>query len=143
MKAGYTHYSLEDLDTHPEKPGSRWELSPELGIEAFNFNVAIIDPDERLSQTHFHYHHEQSELFYVAAGRCRVETESEGFDLETNEIVVFEPGESGVHVLHNPFDAPCTIVAVGWPPEDRHPVTKVETLESLLERRYGEDYQSG
>lgn len=140
MSEGYTHVSLDEEETHPEKPGRRWELSPRLGIEDFNLNVAIIEPGERLSQTHFHFHHDQHELFYIAAGRCRGEAVDDGFDLETNDVVVFEGGEEGAHVLHNPFEEPCTIVAIGWPPEDRYPVTKVEVLEELLEERYGDKY---
>lgn len=140
MSDGYTHISLSDRETHPEKPGRRWELSPQLGIEDFNLNVAIIEPGERMSQTHHHFHHHQRELFYVARGRCRAEAAEEGFDLETDDVVVFDAGEDGVHVLHNPFDDPCTLVAIGWPPDGRYPVTKVELLETLLERRYGDEY---
>jgi uncharacterized cupin superfamily protein len=140
MTDGYTHVSLDELETHPEKPGRRWELSPLLEIEDFNLNVAMLDPGERLSQTHFHFHHGQRELFYVAEGRCRAEVEDGGFDLETDDVVAFATGEEGVHVLHNPFEEACKLVAIGWPPADRYPVTKVELTEDLLRRRYGEEY---
>lgn len=138
MGEPYTHVSLEEESTHPEKPGRRWELSPKLGIEDFNLNVAILEPGERMSQTHYHFHHDQQELFYVAEGRCRVEAVDGGFDLDTDDVVSFNAGEEGVHVLHNPFEEPCKLVAIGWPPDQRYPVTKVEILEALLERRYGE-----
>ena len=139
MADGYRHVPLSEAETNPEKPGTRWELSPELGIDAFNLNVAVLESGERLSQNQFHYHEHQREAFYVAEGRCRVETREEGFDLETTDTIAFEAGEVGTHVLYNPFDDPCRLVGIGWPPEGRFPVHQVETLDSLLEERYGED----
>lgn len=140
MADGYTHVSLDEVETNPEKPGRRWELSPVLGVEEFNLNVAVLEPGERLSQSHYHYHDDQKELFYVADGRCRAEAAAVGFDLDTDDVVAFAAGEAGAHVLHNPFDEPCTIVAIGWPPEGRYPVREVEPLDELLERRYGDEY---
>jgi len=137
MVEGYERRSLDELPTNPEKPGRRWELSPAFGIDAFNVNVAVIEPSERLSQPHYHYHEGQAELFYVASGRCVAEVPDGRVDLETDDVIVFERGEPGVHVLHNPYDEPCKLVAIGWPPEGRHPVHQVEALEDLLEERYG------
>lgn len=137
MGEGYDHASLDDLETNPEKPGRRWELSPQLGIDAFNFNVAVLEPGERLSQSHYHYHEDQEEFFYVATGRCRAEVADGSVDLGTDDVIVFESGEAGVHVLHNPYDEPCKIVAVGWPPEGRHPAHQVRRLDDLLEERRG------
>ena len=138
MPDGYRHVTLGEVETNPEKPGRRWELSSALGIDAFNLNVAVLERGERLSQNQFHYHENQREAFYVAEGRCRVETTDDGFDLETTDTVAFEAGEVGTHVLYNPFDEPCRLVGIGWPPEGRHPVRQVETVEALLEERYGD-----
>ncbi|MHC3438064.1 cupin domain-containing protein [Natrialbaceae archaeon A-gly3] len=140
---GWTRVSLEDLEANPEKPGQRWELSPALGIDAFNLNVAVLEPGERLSQTHFHYHENQRELFSIVEGTARVETTEEGFDLEPGEVVAFEAGKAGAHVVHNPFEEPCTILAIGWPPEGRFPVHQLEETGAFLEERYGTDSADG
>ncbi|KYH25449.1 cupin domain protein [Halalkalicoccus paucihalophilus] len=133
MADGWQHVSLSDLATNPEKPGERWELSTELGIEAFNFNVAILEADDRLSQNHFHYHENQQELFFVVEGRCRVETTEEGFEMGVDEAVAFEKGEAGAHVIYNPFEEPCRVVAVGWPADGRYPVHQLETTADAVE----------
>jgi len=135
MPDGYEHVSLADLETNPEKPGRRWELSPRFGIEGANVNVATIGPGERLSQSHYHYHEDQHELFYVARGRCRAEVAHGRLELEPDDVLAFDPGQSGVHVLYNHTDEPCTLVAVGWPQDGRYPVEQVATLEALLEER--------
>ena len=137
MPDGYEHRSLADLETNPEKPGRRWELSPQLGIEGCNVNVAVLAPGERLSQSHYHYHAQQHEAVYVAAGRCRAEVVDGRLELETDDVVVFEPGPDGVHVLYNHTEEPCKLVALGWPPEGRYPVEQVSTLEELLAEREG------
>ena len=135
MPDGYSHASLSDLETNPEKPGSRWELSPALGIEDFNVNVAVLEPGERLSQSHYHYHEDQQEFFYVATGACRAEVPDGSVELSTDDVIVFDAGEPGAHVLYNPTEEPCKLVAIGWPPEGRHPVHQLETLEERLAGR--------
>lgn len=138
MPSGYTIRSREDIEPRPDKPGTRWELSPAFDIDAFNFNVAIVDPGDRLSRNHYHYHERQAEFCYVVSGRCRVEVADGGYDLGSGDAVSFERGEAGVHVLHNPYDDPCEVIAVGWPPEGRFPVEMVRETDDLLRERYGE-----
>lgn len=135
MSNGWQRISPEETDPKSDKPGQRWELSPTLGIDAFNLNVAVLKPDERLSQNHFHYHRDQSELIYVTDGRCRVEVADDRFVADRGDIVRFDAGEDGAHLVHNPFDEPCHIVAIGWPPEGRYPVEQVKTREELLAER--------
>ncbi len=135
MTDGWQRLRLQEHETRADKPGQRWELSPLLGIEAFNLNVAVLDPDERLSQNHFHYHDDQEELIHVAAGRCQVEVSDDRFVAEPGDSVRFAAGSEGVHLVHNPFDRPCRLVALGWPPEGRRPVTQVRTREELLAER--------
>lgn len=137
MSDGWKRVSIDAVEPNPEKPGQRWELSSALGIDAFNLNVAVLQQGERLSQNHFHYHENQRELLYVVDGAVRVETANDGFDLEADEVVVFSAGEAGAHVVHNPFEAPGKIVAIGWPPEGRFPVHQLAETETLLEERYG------
>ena len=138
MESGFTRVSLADVAQNPEKPGQRFELSPELGIETFNLNVAILEPGERLSQNHFHYHENQQELFLVSQGACRVETTEGGFEMGVDEAVVFEKGKGGAHVLYNHTENPCKLVAIGWPPEGRYPVHQIEETNERLTRRSNE-----
>lgn len=140
MTDGYKHRSLRELDVNPDKPSRRWEVSPQLGIGDYNFNVAILEPGERLSQNAYHYHDEQKEFYYVVDGRCRVEVEDGSFDAETDDVVRFD--EAVPHMLHNPYDDSCKIVAIGSPPEGRRPVHQVQSYRELLADRYGDDPSS-
>lgn len=134
MAQGHTRLDLNTVSTNDEKPGSRWEVSPPLGIEAYNYNVAVLESGERLSQNAFHYHEHQSEFFHVVEGKCRVETVDDSFDLATDQMVSFEPG--AIHLLHNPFEEQCRLVAIGTPPDGRYPVHQVQSFEELLTERY-------
>lgn len=131
MADSWTHVTPEETGRREDKPGRRWELSPELEIDAFNLNIAVLEPGERLSENHFHYHDDQQELVYVADGTCRVEVDEGGFDATTDDVVRFDAGRDGAHLIHNPFDESVRLVAMGWPPEGRHPVHKVATLDEL------------
>jgi uncharacterized cupin superfamily protein len=131
----YEHHHLEEFETNAEKPGRRWELSPQLGIEAYNFNVAVLEPGQALSESGYHYHEDQREFFYVVDGRCQLEVEDGAVRLREDEVAHFDAGV--VHLLHNPFDEPAKVVAIGSPPDGRYPVHQVESAESLLRERYG------
>lgn len=131
---GFERTTVDECARNAEKPGERWELSPVLGIEAFNYNVAVVSEGERLSQNAYHYHENQTEFFHVVDGRCRVETNSESFDLHTDEVVYFDAGAP--HLLHNPFEDRCKVIAIGSPPDGRYPVHQVQSYEDLLAERY-------
>ncbi|WP_458189013.1 cupin domain-containing protein [Haladaptatus sp. NG-WS-4] len=135
MSDDYEHRSLRELNENPDKPGRRWEVSPQLGLDDYNFNVAVLEPGERLSQNAYHYHDDQEEFFYIVNGRCRVEVEDGAFDAATDDVVRFDEGVP--HMLHNPYDDPCKIVAIGSPPKGRRPVHRVQRYEELLDDRYG------
>jgi uncharacterized cupin superfamily protein len=131
----YDHRSLDDVEANPDKPGRRWELSPALGLDGYNFNVAVLGPGESLSENGYHYHETQQEFVYVVDGRCQVEVEDGSFRLDADEVVRFDEG--AVHLLHNPFEAPAKLVAVGSPSDGRYPVHQVATAAALLRERYG------
>jgi mannose-6-phosphate isomerase-like protein (cupin superfamily) len=133
--SGYDHRSIDDFETNPDKPGRRWELSPSLGLDGYNFNVAVIEGGEPLSESGYHYHENQQEFFYVVDGRCQVEVEDGAFRLRADEVVRFDEGV--VHLLHNPFEAPAKLVAVGSPSDGRYPVHQVAPAAELLRERYG------
>jgi mannose-6-phosphate isomerase-like protein (cupin superfamily) len=132
----YEHRSLSDVEPNSDKPGRRFELSSELGIEAYNLNIAVLEPGERLSENAYHYHENQRELYYTVAGRCRIEVDDGSFDVAEDEVAAFEPGVE--HLVHNPFDESCKIVAIGSPPEGRYPVHQVQGFEDLMAERYGD-----
>jgi len=132
---GWRRHRPAESETRDDKPGNRWELSPILDIEPFNLNVAVLEPGERLSQNHYHYHENQQELIHVTAGRCRVEVSGDRFVAEQSETIRFDAGEAGTHLVHNPFEEPCRLVAIGWPPEGRYPVEQVKTLDELRTQR--------
>lgn len=140
MRPSYVRADLVDLETNPEKPGRRWEVSPQLGIGDYNFNVAIVEPGERLSQSGYHYHESQTEFFYVVSGRCRVETEDGSFDMGADGMVLFP--RAAVHLLHNPFDGPCKLIAIGSPPAGRRPSHRVQSYQDLLAERYPDEHSS-
>jgi len=94
-------------------------------------------PGERLAQNADHDHENQTEFIYVAADRCRVDVEDGPFDCGRNETVYFEAGAA--HLLYNPFEEPCTILATGEHPEGRYPVESIKFHENLLAERYGSD----
>jgi uncharacterized cupin superfamily protein len=131
---GYAKCSLDAVERNDQKPGTRWELSSELGLSGYNYNVALLESGDRLSENAYHYHENQAELFHVIEGRCRVETDEASFDLGADELVHFEPGVA--HLLHNPFESACKLVAVGSPADGRYPVERVQSYDDLLADRY-------
>lgn len=137
MAAEYDHVALADLETNPAKPSKRWEVSRQIGIEGYNLNVAVLEPGEPMAQSGLHYHPGQEEVFYVIEGRCRVELADGSFDLKPDELVRFHPGTA--QLLHNPFEEPCKLIAIGYPPEGHETVQAVESTAELLARRYGEE----
>ncbi|QZA88556.1 cupin domain-containing protein [Salinarchaeum sp. IM2453] len=129
---GWKRINLRDEQTNNSKPGRRWELSPILEIDAFNLNVAILNPDERLSENHYHYHENQKELIHVVEGKCQVEVEDDQLVITTDDVIMFETGSKGTHLVHNPFSDPAKVIAIGWPPEGRYPVEKVAKKSEIL-----------
>ncbi len=130
---GYVHHDVDAIPPNSEKPGTRWELSPVFDIDAYNFNIADLSPGDRLSQNAYHRHPDQREFFYVVSGRIQVEAPDDTFELGKHEAVCFEEGVA--HVLHNPFDEPARLIAIGDPPEGRRPVERIKSLDALLEDR--------
>lgn len=130
----YRKVSLSDLEVNSEKPGQRYEVSPQLGLLGYNYNVATLSTGSALSQNAYHYHEDQTEFFHVLDGQCRVEVEDGSFDLRSDELVVFEEGVP--HLLHNPYEQSCRIIAIGSPSDNRYPVHQVQSYDDLLEERY-------
>lgn len=134
MAKNYATASLDAAGTNDDKPGTRWELADAFDLSGYNYNVAVLAAGERLSENAYHYHENQSELFHVLERRCRVETERDSFDLGAGQLVHFAPGAT--HLLHNPFEEACKLVAVGAPADGRYPVEQVQSYDALLAERY-------
>lgn len=134
MGNGYDHRSLGEIAPNSEKPGRRWELSPAMGIEPYNFNIAVLDSGDRLSENAYHYHENQEEFYYVIAGCCRVEVENDSFSIDEDDALLVERGVN--HLLHNPFEKSCKLVAIGSPSAGRYPVHQVQSFEKLYIERY-------
>lgn len=142
MPPAYERVALADLEPNPAKPSDRWEVSRALDLAGYHLNVAVVAPGERLSRTAYHRHPDQEECYYIVDGVGRVEVEDGSFDLGPEEACVFRP--AAPHLLHNPYDAPVTLLALGAPPEAHHPVEQVQTFEALLAERYpGGDVADG
>ena len=141
--ADYDHRSLADFDPHPQKPGRRWAVSKELGLEEYNLNVGVLEEGDPLSQTHFHAHESQDECYYVLEGRCQLEVGDESVTVEADDVVRVPRGVP--HLVHNPhYDEPCKLIAIGSPPEGRYPVTMYDSYEHVLADRYdGDDGDDG
>ena len=137
MDEGYRHRSLADFDINPEKPGRRWELSSVLGIAEYNLNVAVLAPGERLAQNAYHNHPNQREAYYLTDGCCRAEVGEDSFRMDADDVLVTDPGVD--HLLHNPFETECKLLAIGAPPEGRYPVEQVRSYEGILDERYDEE----
>lgn len=129
----YTHRSLDEFEPHPHKPGRRWAVSRELGLDDYNLNIAVLEQGDPLSQTHFHAHEQQDEFYYVISGRCRLEVGDESVDVGADEVVTVP--RTVPHLVHNPYEPPCKLVAIGSPPEGRYPVTMYDNYENILDDR--------
>lgn len=132
----YARVSFDAVPARDDRPASRHELSPALGIEGYNLNVTDVEPGERHPLTGLHFHGEQEEVFLAMAGRCRVELRDGSIDVGPREAIAFRPATA--HCIHNPFDERCTLVAIGHPPEAHQPSTQVQSFPELIDERYGE-----
>lgn len=130
----YRRSSLDDIEPVPDKPGKRYEVSPALELSGYNFNVVKLAGGERLPESGLHYHEAQEEFFYLASGRCRVEVEHGSFDLDEDGMAVFPAGVA--QCVHNPFDEPCKLIAIGYPPEGHETGRQVQPWTDLLADRY-------
>lgn len=140
MTDGYRHVSRTDIEPRPDRPGHRWEFSEPLELSSVALNVVSLPPSETLSISGFHAHEDQTELYYVFDGRCRVEAPEDRFELTAHEAVVFDPDVG--HMLHNPFTETCGLFALGLPRDAHDPVRVIEDASSLLSRRDCEDPES-
>ena len=89
------------LDAMGEGPGFR-KVRRELGVEAFGVNGLVLPPG---GEGFWHHHETQDELYFVHAGRMRVEVG----DPAAPEVHELDPGG----LAHVPSTTPRRISAIG------------------------------
>jgi quercetin dioxygenase-like cupin family protein len=111
---GYHVVDPADLDPVPDRPCELRRVSAAADLSRMAVNLFRADPGEQLPLA-YHYHDEQEELFYVAAGTLAVETPGETYEVPRGSFFAVEPGSP--QRAFNPADADerLTVVAVGAP----------------------------
>ena len=104
MSEGYAFGSLDELG---DGPGFR-KVRRSLGVTAFGVNGVVYAPG---FEGFLHYHDEQDELYFVHAGRVRVEVEGETRDLGPGGL--FHAESTTPRKVSNPFDEDAVILVVG------------------------------
>ena len=118
---GYHHVVTDDLEQFDDRPADVRSISTAAGLDyqgsPLGLRVYEVEPGEQLPLT-YHYHHEQTEVFYVLEGTLHVETPEGDFAVETDEALVAEP--ESPHRAHNPEDADASVraLAIGAPTVD-------------------------
>lgn len=117
----YHHIDTAELEQWDDRPADVRSISAAAGLDydgaPFGLRIYEADPGEKLP-FQYHYHDEQTELFYVLEGELRVETPEGEFVIGVDEAFVAEPGEP--HLAFNPDDAERSVrvLALGAPTVD-------------------------
>lgn len=118
---GYHHVATDDLEQFDDRPADVRSISTAAGLDyqgsPLGLRVYEVEPGEQLPLT-YHYHDEQTEVFYVLEGTLHVETPEGDFAVEADEALVAEP--ESPHRAHNPEDADASVraLAIGAPTVD-------------------------
>ena len=118
---GYHHVVTDDLGQFDDRPADVRSISASAGLDyegaPIGLRVYAADPDEQLPLA-YHYHDEQTEVFYVLEGTLHVETPEGTYTVETDEAFVAEP--ESPHRAYNPAeaDSPVRVLAIGAPTVD-------------------------
>jgi mannose-6-phosphate isomerase-like protein (cupin superfamily) len=118
---GYHHVVTDDLEQFDDRPADVRSISTAAGLDyqgsPLGLRVYEVEPGEQLPLT-YHYHDEQTEVFYVLEGTLHVETPEGDFAVEADEALVAEP--ESPHRAHNPEDADASVraLAIGAPTVD-------------------------
>ena len=100
-------YAFGSLDELGEGYGFR-KIRQALGVEAFGVNAIVYPPQYEGAE---HYHDTQDELYFVHAGKVRVEVESETRDLAAGGL--FHVDAKTPRKVSNPFDEDAVVFVVG------------------------------
>jgi mannose-6-phosphate isomerase-like protein (cupin superfamily) len=100
-------HAFTSLDELGDGPGFR-KVRQALGVTAFGVNGVVYAPGHVGFE---HYHDTQDELYFVHAGRVRVEVEGETRDLGPGGI--FHVTSTTPRKVSNPFDEDAVMFVVG------------------------------
>ena len=118
---GYHHVVTDDLEQFDDRPTDVRSISTAAGLDyedsPLGLRVYDVAPGEQPPLT-YHYHDEQTEVFYVLEGTLHVETPQEEFLVGADEAFVAEP--ESPHRAYNPEDADASVrvLAIGAPSVD-------------------------
>lgn len=118
---GYHHVDPDELDQFDNRPVDVRSISAAAGLEPRDAPIGLriyrAAPGEQLPLA-YHSHDEQVEVFYVIEGRLHVETPGGEFVIESDELLVVDPGNP--HRAHNPESATdeVRVLAIGAPSVD-------------------------
>ena len=118
---GYHHVVTDELEQLDDRPVDVRSISDSAGLDydgaPLGLRVYEVEPGEQPPLV-YHYHEEQTEVFYVIEGTLHVETPEETFTVGADEAFVAEP--ESPHRAYNPSDAEETVrvLAVGAPSVD-------------------------
>jgi len=114
---GYHVVDPSDVEPAPDRPSTQRPIADHVGLDRVAVNRYEIGPGER-GPLAYHYHEEQEEVFYVAAGDLHVRTPDGEYVVEAGEFFVAEPDHP--HLAYNPEDADRTVraIAIGAPRVD-------------------------
>jgi mannose-6-phosphate isomerase-like protein (cupin superfamily) len=117
----YHHVIPSELDQWDDRPADVRSLSAAAGLDhqdsPLGLRVYEASPGQQLPLG-YHYHDEQTEVFYVLEGDLHVETPEAEFVIGADEAFVAHPGNP--HRAHNPDDADASVrvFAIGAPTVD-------------------------
>lgn len=118
---GYHHVVTDDLEQFDDRPTDVRSISAAAELDyqesPLGLRVYDVDPGEQPPLA-YHYHDEQTEVFYVLEGNLHVETPEGTVVVGTDEAFVAEP--ESPHRAHNPEDADASVrvLAIGAPTVD-------------------------
>ena len=113
----YQVVSSEKIDSTPEYPCDRTDVSDEADLSVLAAAIYSIAPGEQLARS-YHYHEQREELFSVRSGTLYVETPEREYTVTAGELFIAQPGSP--HRAYNPdtADQSVEVVGVGAPRYD-------------------------
>ena len=120
-------------DNPPGGQGQIIGLSRATGGEKIGADILIVEPKNVLS--HFHWHTEREEFFYVLRGSCSVRVGKASYTLQTGDAMTCKAQMGEGHQFVNDSDGPVWILAVDTQ-EDTDEVYRPE-LGTILRRSDG------
>lgn len=100
--------SKADLSAKPQRRHAPYAYDKYEITDRSQFNqcyAAFYDVPPLQSNYPFHYHENNTELFYIISGTGLLRTPDGELPVQAGDVIVFPPGKSGAHKLTN--TSPC------------------------------------